>query len=129
MAAKSRARNSSRHLSQLWQFPLFVLSLALFVYAGYLFISPGPGATIDQKIAVAEDYLKQNRPDAALQQLSRILESEKPEPEKEGKIHLLIAEALEAAQKQLKISVPANHQRIIEQTELAIESGVQPDAD
>jgi tetratricopeptide (TPR) repeat protein len=129
MAAKSRARTSSRHLSQLWQFPLFVLSLALFVYAGYLFISPGPGATIDQKIAVAQDYLKQNRPDAALQQLSRILESEKPEPIKEGTIHLLIAESLEAGQKQFKIDVPANDQRIIEQTELAEQMGVQPDAE
>jgi tetratricopeptide (TPR) repeat protein len=126
---KSRANSSSRHLSQLWQFPLFVLSLALFVYAGYLFINPGPGATIDQKIAVAQDYLKQNRPDAALQQLSRILESEKPEPAKEGTIHVLIAQALEAAQKQLKINVPANDQRIIEQTELAQQMGVQPDAD
>src|SRR5580704_7207137 len=127
--AKSRANRSSRHLSQLWQLPLFILSLALFVYAGYLFISPGPGATIDQKIAVAQDYLKQNRPDAALQQLSRILETEKPEPAKEGTIHLLIAEALEAAQKQLKIDVPANDQRIIEQTELAEQMGVQPDAE
>jgi tetratricopeptide (TPR) repeat protein len=125
---KSPARHSSR-FSQLWQFPLFVLSLALFVYAGYLFINPGPGATIDQKIAVAQDYLKQNRPDAALQQLSRILESEKPEPAKEGTIHLLIAASLEAAQKQLKIDVPANDQRIIEQTELAEQLGVQPDAD
>jgi tetratricopeptide (TPR) repeat protein len=105
------------------------LSLALFVYAGYLFISPGPGATIDQKIAVAQDYLKQNRPDAALQQLSRILESEKPEPAKEGTIHLLIAQALEAGQKQLKIDVPANDSRIIEQTELAEQMGVQPDAE
>ena len=78
---------------------------------------------------MAQDYLKQNRPDAALQQLSRILESEKPEPAKEGTIHLLIAQALEAGQKQLKIDIPANDQRIIEQTELAEQMGVQPDAD
>lgn len=127
--SNSHASASSRQFSQLWQLPLFVLSLALFVYAGYLFINPGPGATIDQKIAVARDYLKQNRPDAALQQLSRILETEKPEPAKEGQIHLLIAEALEAGQKQLKIDVPANDQRIIEQTELAQQMGIQPDAD
>jgi len=126
--ADNRAKSSSRHLSQLWQFPLFVLSLALFVYAGYLFINPGPGATIDQKIAVAQDYLKQNRPDAALQQLSRILEGEKPEPAKEGVIHILIAQALEAGQKQLKIDIPANDERIVEQTELAEQMGVQPDA-
>jgi tetratricopeptide (TPR) repeat protein len=127
--ANPRAVSSPRRFSQLWQLPLFIVSLALFVYAGILFLNPGPGATIDQKIAVAKDYLRQNRPDAALQQLSRILESEKPEPAKEGQIHLLIAEALEAGQKQLKIDVPANDERIIEQTELAEQLGVQPDAD
>jgi tetratricopeptide (TPR) repeat protein len=126
--ATSRARHSSQRFSQLWQLPLFILSIALFVYAGYLFINPGPGATIDQKIAVAQNYLKLDRPDAALQQLSRILETEKPLPGPEGQIHLLIAEALEAAQKQQRIDVPANHQRIIEQTELAVQLGVKPDA-
>jgi tetratricopeptide (TPR) repeat protein len=126
--ATSRARHSSQRFSQLWQLPLFIVSIALFVYAGYLFINPGPGATIDQKIAVAQNYLQQDRPDAALQQLSRILETEKLQPATEGQIHLLVAEALEAAQKQKKIDVPANHQRIIEQTELAVQLGVKPDA-
>jgi len=127
--ATSRSSRSARRLSQLWQLPLFVLSLGLFIYAGYLFVNPGPGATLDQKIAVAQDYLKQNRPDAALQQLGRILESEKLESAKEGPIHALIAQALEAAQKQQKIDVPANHQRIIEQTELAMQMGVIADAE
>jgi tetratricopeptide (TPR) repeat protein len=126
----SRAsRSSSQRFSQLWQLPLFVLSIGLFIYAGYLFISPGPGATIDQKIQVARDYLKDNRPTAALQQLSRILDSEKPEPLKEGEIHYLIAQALEAGQTLEKIQVPANYQRIIEQTEIAVEMGVKPDGD
>jgi tetratricopeptide (TPR) repeat protein len=126
--ATSRASRSPQRFSQLWQLPLFILSIGLFVYAGYLFINPGPGATIDQKIAVAQNYLKQDRPDAALQQLSRILETEKPQQAPEGQIHLLIAEALEAAQKQQKIDVPANHARIIEQTELALQCGVKADA-
>ncbi|MGD0463225.1 MAG: tetratricopeptide repeat protein [Tepidisphaeraceae bacterium] len=126
--ATPRASRSSQRLSQLWQLPLFILSIGLFVYAGYLFINPGPGATIDQKIAVARNYLQQDRPDAALQQLSRILETETPQPASEGQIHLLIAQALEAAQKQKKIDVPANHQRIIEQTELALQFGVKADA-
>ncbi|HEX4054048.1 MAG TPA: tetratricopeptide repeat protein [Tepidisphaeraceae bacterium] len=127
--ATSRASRSAQRFSQLWQLPLFILSIALFVYAGYLFISPGPGATIDQKIAVAQDYLKQDRPNAALQQLSRILETEKPLPAKEAQIHLLIAKSLEAAQTQDKIGVPANYERIIEQTELAVQLGIKPDAD
>jgi tetratricopeptide (TPR) repeat protein len=114
-----RASRPVGRFSQLWQLPLFLLSLALFVYAGYLFMAPGPGATVDQKIAVAQDYLHQDRPDAALQQLARTLEGEKLEPAKEAPIHLLIAKALEAAQTQQKLNVPANHQRIIEQTEIA----------
>ncbi len=125
--ATSRASRSPQRFSQLWQLPLFILSIALFVYAGYLFINPGPGATIDQKIAVARSYLQQDRPDAALQQLSRILDTEKPEQAAEGQIHLLIAQALEAAQKQKKIDVPANHERIVEQTELALQCGVKAD--
>ncbi len=127
--ANPRLSRSPRRFSQLWQLPLFILSLALFIYAGYLFVNPSPGATLDQKIAVAREYLKQNRPDAALQQLSRTLETEKPEPAREGEIHLLIAQALEAAQKQLKIDVPANDERIIEQTELAEQLGIPADAD
>jgi tetratricopeptide (TPR) repeat protein len=127
--ATSRAKPSAHRFSQLWQLPLFILSIALFVYSGYLFISPGPGATIDQKIQMARDYLKQDRPDAALQQLSRILETEKPQTDKEGQIHLLIAAALEAGQKQRKIDVPANDERIVEQTELALQMGVKADAD
>jgi len=125
--ATSRASRSPQRFSQLWQLPLFILSIALFVYAGYLFINPGPGATIDQKIAVAQNYLQQDRPDAALQQLSRILDTEKPEQAAEGQIHLLIAQALESAQKQKKIDVPANHERIVEQTELALQCGVKAD--
>jgi tetratricopeptide (TPR) repeat protein len=127
--ATSRAGRSAQRFSQLWQLPLFILSIALFIYAGYLFINPGPGATIDQKIAVAQTYLTQDRPDAALQQLSRILDTEKMPALKEGQVHLLVAQALEAAQKQKKIDVPANHQRIIEQTELALQLGVKADAE
>jgi tetratricopeptide (TPR) repeat protein len=108
--------------------PLLILSVALFIYAAYLFINPGPGATIDQKIAVARDYLAQDRPDAALQQLSRILDTEKLDRDREGAVHMLIAEGLDAGQKQQKISVPANYQRIIEQTELALDAGVKADA-
>ena len=101
----------------------------LFVYAGYLFINPGPGATVEQKLQVARDYLKEDRPDAAFQQLVRMLETTKMEKEKEAQVHLLLAEALEHAQLQQKISIPANHQRIIEQTELALQMGATANAD
>jgi tetratricopeptide (TPR) repeat protein len=125
----SRAAVPVGRISQVWQLPLFIFSVALFVYAGYLFINPGPGATIDQKIAVAREYLHQDRPDAAWQQLVRLMETQKLPREKEATVHMLLAESLQHAQRQQKISIPANHQRIIEQTELALEMGAQPDAD
>jgi len=115
-------------ISQLWQLPLLIVSIALFIYAGYLFINPGPGASIDQKIAVAREYMNQDRPDAAWQQLVRTLETEKPERSQEAQIHLMLGEALEAAQAQQRISIAANHQRIVEQTELALEQGAKADA-
>jgi tetratricopeptide (TPR) repeat protein len=129
--AKTRApafNAPSGRLSQLWQLPLLIVSIALFIFAGYLFISPGPGATIDQKIAVARHYLDVGRPDAAWQQLVRILDSEKPEKDKEAQIHLMLAESVEESQNQEKISIPANHERIIEQTELALDMGAVADA-
>ena len=121
-------RNIAGRISQLWQLPLFLVSVGLFVYAGYLFINPGPGATVDQKIAVAREYLKQDRPDAAWQQLTRLLESEKLDREKEAPVHLMLAEALAAVQLQQKLNIPANHQRIIEQTEIGLEQGAKADA-
>ncbi|MDP9173005.1 MAG: tetratricopeptide repeat protein [Planctomycetota bacterium] len=128
MASRSASQPAGR-VSQLWQLPLFILSVGLFVYAGYLFINPGPGVTIDQKIAVARDYLKQDRPDAAWQQLTRLLETEKLEKDKGAAVHMMLAEALDAAQQQQKISIPANHQRIIEQTEIALEQGAKADSE
>jgi tetratricopeptide (TPR) repeat protein len=129
--AKFRAPSLSQstdRLSQLWQLPLLIFSVALFIYAGYLFINPGPGATIDQKIAVARNYLNLGRPDASWQQLVRILESEKPAKDKEAQIHLMLAESLEMLQTQQKISIPENNERIIEQTELALDMGAPADA-
>ena len=124
--ASSRA---NPRLSRLWQLPLLVISLGLFGTAAYLFINPGAGLTIDQKIEVARLYLKYDRPEAALDQLNRLLTTEKLTPQNEGRIHLLLAESLENAQKLHHVSVATNHQRIIEQTRLAMAGGVKPDAD
>ena len=90
----------NRRLSQLWQFPLLILSLGLFGYAAFLFIHPAPGMTLDQKIDVARTYLKQDRPTAALSQLNELLADEQLDREHEGTIHLLIAQSLEDGQKQ-----------------------------
>lgn len=115
-------------LSQLWQMPLLLVSLGLFVYAAYLFIDPKSGPTIDQKIEWAQAYLKQDRPEAAIEYLNQLLETKKLDREHEARVHLLLAQALDQGQKQKKIDIPANHERIIEQIRLALALGARPDA-
>lgn len=123
----SRASNS--RLAHLWQAPLLLVSIGLFGTAAYLFINPGGGLTIDQKIEVARIYLRYNRPEAALDQLNKLITTEKLSPQSEAKIHLLLGESLEAAQKVHGISIAANYERIIEQTRQGIAQGGKADAD
>ncbi len=119
---------TSVQFSQLWQFPLLLVSLGLFGYAAYLFIDPQPGLTVDQKIAVARTFLDQERAEATLEQLNRLLNTDKLEPQREAEVHLMLAEALELGQRQKRINIPVNHQRIIEQTQIALSQGARPDA-
>jgi len=116
-------------LAQLWQAPLLLLSVGLFGTAAYLFINPGPGLTIDQRIHAARIYLNYQRPEAALDQLNRLISSEKLSPQNDARIRLMLAESLEQAQKQHHISIATNHDQIIEQTRLALAEGLKPDAD
>jgi tetratricopeptide (TPR) repeat protein len=108
--------------------PLLLVSLGLFGYAAYLFIDPKAGPSIDQKIEWAQTYLKQDRPEAAIEYLNQLLETEKMDREHEARVHLLLAEALDQGQRQKKIDIPANHERIIEQIRLALALGAKPDA-
>src|SRR5258705_3458442 len=71
--AMGSGHSSSRSLSQLWQLPLLVFSVFLFGYAAYLFIDPKPGTSIAQKIESAKTFLKQDPPQAAIEQLQVIL--------------------------------------------------------
>jgi len=123
------ARSDTARASQLWQLPLLLLSLGLFAYAAYLFIDPKPGMTIDQKIDIAQHLLARHRPEAAIEHLNKLLITEKMEPDKQGRLHLLLATALESAQKSKRLNIPANHIRIIEQTRMAMAQGIKPDAD
>jgi tetratricopeptide (TPR) repeat protein len=113
-------------VGRLWQMPMLVFSVALFGVAAWLFIDPKPGLTIDQKIATAETFLKQERPEAAIEYLNRLLAKEKLEKDREAEIRLMLAEGLWQGQKQRKINVPENHRRIVEQTLLAMELGGKP---
>jgi tetratricopeptide (TPR) repeat protein len=128
-AAKPRKDDGTLRLAHLWQLPLLLISLGLFGTAAYLFINPEKGLTIDQKIHVARIYLTYNRPEAALDQLNKLLMTERLTPANAGKIHLMLAEALEQAQSTHHISLASNHERIIEQTRLAMGQGIKPDPD
>jgi tetratricopeptide (TPR) repeat protein len=128
-AAHATAQGSLyQKVGQLWQVPLLLLSLALFGYAAYLFIDPKPGLTLDQKINVGRNYLAQERPDAAIEHLNKILNTEKLDKPHEGQVHLLLADAIAAAegQKDKHVRIPRKHEQIIEQTQLALGAGVQP---
>lgn len=127
MASRHAAR--PRRLNQLWQLPLLLLSLGLFSYAAYLFIEPKPGLTIAQRIDLARDYLGHGRPSAAISQLNQIVSSEKLLRGDEAQIHLLLAESIEAAQRQQKLDLPTHHERIVEETNIALSQGVKPQAD
>ena len=97
------------------------LSFQLFGYAAYLFIDPHGGPSIEQKIGVARTFVEQDRPDAALAQLKRILETEKLNPPHKSSVHLLAAEAWEQWRKQRRDNVPLMFQRVIENTHVAVE--------
>src|SRR5260370_42146001 len=94
----SSAAPRRRRVSQLWQVPLLILSIGLFGYAAYLFVDPKPGLTIEQKLNVARNFLSQERPDAAIEHLNKLLNTEKLDKPHEGQIHLLLADAIAAAE-------------------------------
>ncbi len=118
----------SRRLAQLWQLPLLMVSLGLFGYAAYLFIDPKPGLTIDEKLSFGRKFIDDERPEAAIQFLNQLLTTHKLQPDKQGLIHMMLAEALDMGQKQSKTSVEINYRQILEQTRLAVSMGVQADA-
>src|SRR6202050_2169626 len=121
-------RRAALRLSEIWQFPLFLVSLGLFGIAAYLLITARPRATVDQKIDVAVKYLKLDRPQAAIEQLNRILETETLAAPKEGLIHILLGQAIAAGQQQMNLSIPENYRRVIEQTELGMTQGAAADS-
>src|SRR6185437_6385315 len=123
------SRRAQARLTRLWQMPLLLASLGLFGYAAYLFIDPKPRITLAQRIDIVAALVKNGRAETALEQGNKLLESSKLKTEDQGRVHLLLAEAIETAQKKKHISVAANYKRIVEQTQLALADGVAPSAD
>jgi tetratricopeptide (TPR) repeat protein len=124
---RASGRSNTRQLAQLWQLPLLLLSFSLFGYAAYLFIDPQPGMTVDQKLDIARKYLDNERPKAALELLNKVLTGDKLDNDSQGRVHIMLAESLEMAQKEQKLNVAANFARIIEQTQLGLAMGVKGD--
>src|SRR5690349_13246109 len=93
-----------RRVSHLWQLPLLIVSMAVFACAAYLFVDARPGITLSQKLAGPRQMLKLDRPDAAAEQLERLLAAERLPDEQAAQVHLLLAEAVEATAKQNKQS-------------------------
>lgn len=128
MAARRHAISASgSKLSQLWQLPLLLVSLGLFGYAAYVFIDPQPGLSVDDRIDIGRILLEQDRPEAAREQLNKVLLNEQMTIPQQGRVHLMLSESLEKEQKQKRLNIPANHQRIIEQVRLATGRGISMD--
>lgn len=123
------ARHAGGRVSQLWQVPLLLLSLGLFGYAAYLFIDPKSGPSVEDKIAGAKNYVKFGRAEAGIEQLNKLLDTNKLTREQEAQVHLNLAAALDAAQKENGLDIAANHLRIIEQIRIAMAQGAKPDAE
>jgi TolA-binding protein len=118
--------------SQLWQLPLLGASIALFGYAGYLFIDPKPRTTLPQKIATAQDYLKRDHPEdveQAITLLNRLVQSNQLSSADEGRVRLLLAESLEKGQKLLHLNIESNYKNIIDQTLAAVKLGAPATGD
>ena len=121
------SQRTTRRLKQLWQLPLLIISLGLFVFAAYLFIDPKRGPTIDDKIGIATGHLSHDRPKAAIDQLNLLIKNEKLDQPHEAKIHLMLGEAIQAAQVGGKLNLVRNHENIIDQTRAALALGAQAD--
>jgi tetratricopeptide (TPR) repeat protein len=115
----------------LWQLPLMLLAIGVFACAAWLFLDAKPTLTLNQKLAPAREFLRNDRPDAALESLSRLVASEKLPREGEAQVHLLVGEALDAQQKQRTEAgrgpkVESALVRLIEETNIALAQGIKP---
>ena len=115
-----------RRLTDLWHLPLLMVSLALSLCTAYLFVDAQPALAFNQKIASVRQLLDNERPEAAAQSLTRLVASERLPREHEAAVHLLLAESIDAAQKQSHAAPAGNYQRIIEESQIALAQGVKP---
>lgn len=110
--------------SQLWQWPALLLSLSLMGVSAYLFYGTLPRPRWAEQLQSARDLVSANHPESAIDYLNRVLASRELSPREEADAHLLLAEAIDNAQRHAGVSVADNHARIIQQSQLALDNGV-----
>jgi len=127
MDAMSAGQAKDR-LAQLWQWPLLLFSLGLFIWAGILLIRSKPVPSVAQQLRVAQQLIQHDRPDAARDLLGQMLASGKLSGSDAGAAQLLLAEALDATARLTRNSSPARHRQIVELSSLAERQGIELDA-
>lgn len=115
--------------SQAWQLPTLLFALAVFGYAGYLFIDPQAGPSVGDRVAAAKELLRQERAEASIETLNTLLKTEKLERKKQGEVHILLAAALEMGMREAKYKAPANYEQIVQQTQYALQCDLKLSAD
>lgn len=115
--------------SQLWQVPLLIVSLAAFGYATYLFSRPGPGPSVEERIEAARSLIRFERPEPAIGVLNALLTRDRVSGPAEGEVRLLLAEAVELAQRLREVDLRENHESIVEQSRLGAFEGGRMTAD
>lgn len=111
--------------SQAWQLPTLLVAVAIFGYAAYLFIDPQPGPSVADRIGAARELIKQERAEASIEVLNKLLKTEKLERPKQGEVHLLLARSLELGMAEAKYKAPVNYEQIIKQTQYALQCDVE----
>ena len=76
MNTSGASRRPAGQGGHLWQLPLLLLSLIVSAAAAYLFLDARPVITLNQKLAPAREFLRNDRPDAAIESLSRLVAAE-----------------------------------------------------
>lgn len=113
---------------QLWQLPLLLFSISLFLYAVNLAVNSRAGATVEQQLALAANYLNQDRNEPASDLLKKLINSEKLSSAQEGAAYMLLGQSIQQALAQNGRNGPESHRWIIEYTRRAVELGIEADA-
>lgn len=117
------ARGEVNSFSHLWQVPLLALSIALLATGVGLFFAGRTSPTLDQRLAAVDRLTEAQRHGEAIALLNDLLRRERRDASNRARLHLRIAETLDAAQRAMRLDIPANHRQIILQTRRAMQLG------